>query len=82
MSLWPTRPSFYGDQGSAGDEKEPAVVIPNTYADLQGFYEGEVLVSATIEDLGAGSGLNFEDRGSHELKGFPNFAEPPVLAAR
>jgi pimeloyl-ACP methyl ester carboxylesterase len=30
---------------------------------------GEVLVSQTVKDLVAGSGLRFEDRGSHELKG-------------
>ncbi len=32
---------------------------------------GEVLVSATVKDLVAGSGLEFEDRGAHELKGVP-----------
>lgn len=32
---------------------------------------GEVLVSSTVRDLVAGSGLRFEDRGSHELKGVP-----------
>jgi class 3 adenylate cyclase/pimeloyl-ACP methyl ester carboxylesterase len=32
---------------------------------------GEVLVSGTVKDLVAGSGLEFEDRGSHELKGVP-----------
>jgi class 3 adenylate cyclase len=32
---------------------------------------GEVLVSSTVRDLVAGSGLVFEDRGSHELKGVP-----------
>jgi pimeloyl-ACP methyl ester carboxylesterase len=31
----------------------------------------EVLVSRTISDLVVGSGLAFEDRGSHELKGVP-----------
>jgi class 3 adenylate cyclase len=30
---------------------------------------GEVLVSSTVRDLVAGSGLQFEDRGEHELKG-------------
>ena len=30
---------------------------------------GEVLVSRTLTDLVAGSGLRFEDRGEHELKG-------------
>ena len=32
---------------------------------------GEVLVSSTVRDLVAGSGLDFEDRGSAELKGVP-----------
>jgi class 3 adenylate cyclase len=32
---------------------------------------GEVLVSQTVKDLVAGSGIQFEDRGSHELKGVP-----------
>lgn len=32
---------------------------------------GEVLVSSTVRDLVAGSGLRFEDRGSHALKGVP-----------
>jgi class 3 adenylate cyclase len=33
---------------------------------------GEVLVSQTVRDLVAGSGLSFEDRGIHALKGVPN----------
>jgi len=32
---------------------------------------GEVLVSRTVTDLVTGSGIRFEDRGSHELKGVP-----------
>jgi len=32
---------------------------------------GEVLVSSTVKDLLAGSGIEFEDRGEHELKGVP-----------
>lgn len=32
---------------------------------------GEVLVSRTVKDLVAGSGLEFEDRGARELKGVP-----------
>jgi class 3 adenylate cyclase len=32
---------------------------------------GEVLVSRTVTDLVAGSGLAFADRGSHDLKGVP-----------
>jgi class 3 adenylate cyclase len=30
---------------------------------------GEVLVSGTVKDLVAGSGIEFDDRGEHELKG-------------
>jgi class 3 adenylate cyclase len=32
---------------------------------------GEVLVSQTVKDLVAGSGITFQDRGEHELKGVP-----------
>ena len=33
---------------------------------------GEVLVSSTVKDLVAGSGLSFDDRGVHTLKGVPD----------
>jgi class 3 adenylate cyclase len=32
---------------------------------------GEVLVSSTVKDLVAGSGLRFGDRGTQPLKGIP-----------
>jgi class 3 adenylate cyclase/pimeloyl-ACP methyl ester carboxylesterase len=32
---------------------------------------GEVLVSGTVKDLVAGSGLAFQERGQHQLKGIP-----------
>jgi class 3 adenylate cyclase len=32
---------------------------------------GQILVSSTVKDLVAGSGLTFDDRGTHELKGVP-----------
>jgi class 3 adenylate cyclase len=31
----------------------------------------EILVSGTVRDLVAGSGIRFDDRGSHVLKGVP-----------
>lgn len=40
---------------------------------------GEILVSNTVKDLVAGSGLRFSDRGSHALKGVPG--EWHLLAA-
>jgi class 3 adenylate cyclase len=33
---------------------------------------GEVLVSSTVRDLVVGSGIAFEDRGTHALKGVPD----------
>ncbi len=41
---------------------------------------GEVLVSSTVRELVVGSGLRFDERGSHELKGAPG--EWRVYAAR
>ena len=32
---------------------------------------GEVLVSSTVKDLVAGSGVEFRDRGMHDFKGVP-----------
>jgi class 3 adenylate cyclase/pimeloyl-ACP methyl ester carboxylesterase len=32
---------------------------------------GEVLVSSTVKDLVAGSGIEFDERGTHELRGVP-----------
>ena len=54
-----------------------ARAINRTVADLgiqtrAGAHTGEVLVSRTVKDLTAGSGLTFEDRGEHELKGVPD----------
>lgn len=46
-----------------------AVHIAARVGDLAGL--GEVLVSGTVKDLVAGSGLEFEDRGTHTLKGVP-----------
>jgi class 3 adenylate cyclase len=46
-----------------------AVVIGSRVSALAG--PGEVIVSRTVVDLLAGSGIEFEDRGEHELKGVP-----------
>jgi class 3 adenylate cyclase len=31
----------------------------------------EVLVSSTVKDLVVGSGIDFRERGAHELRGIP-----------
>jgi class 3 adenylate cyclase len=47
-------------------------VAVNTAARVQALAEpGEVLVSRTVTDLVAGSGIAFRDRGEHELRGIP-----------
>ncbi len=46
-----------------------AVVIGSRIAAVAA--SGQVLVSSTVKDLVAGSGIAFEDRGEHELKGIP-----------
>jgi pimeloyl-ACP methyl ester carboxylesterase/class 3 adenylate cyclase len=47
-----------------------AVVIGARVGALAG--PSEILVSQTVKDLVAGSGLRFEDVGEHELKGMPD----------
>lgn len=42
---------------------------------------GEILVSRTVRDLVAGSGLAFEDRGEHEFKGIPEPWQVYAVAA-
>ncbi|MGH2686846.1 MAG: adenylate/guanylate cyclase domain-containing protein [Actinomycetota bacterium] len=47
-----------------------AVHIASRIASMAG--PDEVLSSRTVKDLTAGSGLTFEDRGAHQLKGVPD----------
>ena len=53
----------------ADDVAGIAVHIGQRVSDLAN--SGEVLVSRTVVDLVAGSGIEFSDRGEHELKGVP-----------
>lgn len=61
--------------GKVGDL---GVVIGARIGTLAG--ASEVLVSQTVKDLVAGSGLTFEDRGAQQLKGVPD--EWRVFVAR
>jgi class 3 adenylate cyclase len=56
-----------------------AVHIAARVAGLAG--PGEILVSRTVRDLVAGSGLRFAERGEHELKGVPERWPLYVLAS-
>ena len=60
-----------GEIESNGDDIAGlAVAIGARVGDLA--EAGEVLVSSTVKDLVVGSGLQFEDRGIHTLKGVPD----------
>lgn len=59
-----------GEVELAGDNVRGIAV--HTAARIAGLAEsGEVLASSTVKDLVAGSGIEFEDRGTHALKGVP-----------
>jgi len=51
--------------------KVAGITVPIASRIMAGAEPGEVLVSSTVRDLAAGSGLTFEDRGARELKGVP-----------
>ncbi len=52
------------------DGEKPRGIAVNVAARVSGLAgSGETLVTATLRDLVAGSGLEFTDRGDHELKG-------------
>jgi class 3 adenylate cyclase len=55
---------------SGSDVRGIAVHIGARVAALAG--PGEVLASNTVKDLVVGSGIGFEARGSHTLKGVPD----------
>ena len=50
--------------------RDRSVTIGARIASLAG--PSEVLVSQTVKDLVVGSGIVFEDRGVHPLKGVPD----------
>lgn len=51
--------------------KVAGITVPIASRIMAGAVPGEVLVSATVHDLAAGSGIRFDDRGTRELKGVP-----------
>jgi len=55
---------------SGAEVRGIAVHIGARVAALAG--AGEVLASSTVKDLVVGSGIDFETRGSHALKGVPD----------
>jgi class 3 adenylate cyclase len=69
-----------GEVGTAGGKASGiAVNVAARITALGG--PSEILVSQTVKDLVAGSGLRFEDRGSRELKGVEGFWQLHAVAA-
>lgn len=72
----PDAARFCRELGTLGDpeflELQVLSVAPSFAGVANIVGAGEVLVSSTVKDLVAGSGLVFEDRGDHELKGVPD----------
>ncbi len=68
----PIRAGIHTGECDVNEEKLAgiAVSIAARISGLAG--PGEVLVSSTVRDLVAGSGIAFTDRGEHELKGVPD----------
>ncbi|MBA3688841.1 MAG: hypothetical protein H0W81_08440 [Chloroflexi bacterium] len=51
--------------------KVGGIAVPTAARIMAAAGGSEILVSGTVRDLAAGSGLRFEDRGERELKGIP-----------
>ena len=58
------------------DEKVAGIAVHIGARVMSHAAPGEVLVSSTVKDLVAGSGLIFVDRGVHALKGVPGERHP------
>ena len=63
------RAGVHSGRVRAARGKVAGIAVAPGPASLRSPAPGEVLVSSTVKDLVAGSGIEFEDRGEHELKG-------------
>jgi adenylate cyclase len=66
-----TRMGMHAGEAESGDEKVGGIAVHIATRVMAAAEPGEVLVSGTLRDLVAGSGLEFHDRGLHHLKGVP-----------
>jgi class 3 adenylate cyclase len=63
------RPAFIRARSAVGHE--PANLPSTSRRIAAAAIPGEVLVSSTVKDIVAGSGISFEERGEQELAGVP-----------
>lgn len=66
-----TRAGVHTGQVEVSGDKYSGVAVHTAARVAAKAAPGEVLVSETVRQLLAGSGVTFEERGSHELKGLP-----------
>jgi adenylate cyclase len=65
------RAGLHAGEAEAGGGKIGGIAVHIANRVMSAAEPGEVLVSGTLRDLVAGSGLEFRDRGLQELKGVP-----------
>jgi TolB-like protein len=65
------RVGLHAGEAEAADEKISGIAVHIANRVMSAAAPGEVLVSGTLRDLVAGSGLEFSDRGVQPLKGVP-----------
>jgi class 3 adenylate cyclase len=66
-----TRVGIHVGECELHEDKVTGIAVSIGARVAAGARPGEVLVSSTVRDLVAGSGLAFEERGEHELAGVP-----------
>lgn len=65
------RAGLHTGEAEAAGQKIGGIAVHTASRVVAAAGPGEVLVSGTLRELVAGSGLDFHDRGLHELKGIP-----------
>ena len=65
------RAGLHAGEAEAAHGKIGGIAVHTASRVMSAAQPGEILVSGTVRDLVAGSGLDFRDRGVQELKGLP-----------
>lgn len=65
------RAGLHSGEAEAGGQKVGGIAVHIANRVMSAAGPGEVLVSGTLRDLVAGSGVEFSDRGMHQFKGVP-----------
>jgi class 3 adenylate cyclase len=66
-----TRIGLHTGECERVDDKVAGIAVHTGARVMAEAEPGEILVSSTVKDLVAGSGLDFREHGTHTLKGIP-----------